>query len=68
MTEMRGLYRREETRRSRNESEGSFRGQPDCPPYTEVEVILTLFIKLIGGEINAGEPRPGGCVMEIMPG
>ena len=45
---MRGLYRREETRRSRNESEGSFRGQPDCPPYI-LWTLITLLLKLCRG-------------------
>ncbi|KAF8500785.1 hypothetical protein F5888DRAFT_1793216 [Russula emetica] len=38
---------------------------------TEAEVILTLLIKLISGETDASEPRPGGgwgCSMEIMRG
>src|ERR1700755_1336357 len=29
-------------------------------PRTEGEVILTLLIKLVSGEADAGEPRPGG--------
>ena len=38
---------------------------------TEAEVILTLLIKLISGETDAGEPRPGWMrvlAMEIMRG
>jgi Guanine nucleotide exchange factor in Golgi transport N-terminal len=38
---------------------------------TEAEVILTLLIKLIGGETDAGELRPGWMrvlPMEIMRG
>ena len=38
---------------------------------TEVEVILTPFIKLISGETDGGEPRPGWTgvlAMEIMRG
>ena len=38
---------------------------------TEAEVFLTLFIKLISGETEAGEPRPGWMrvlAMEIMRG
>jgi hypothetical protein len=38
---------------------------------TEVEVILTLFIKLISSETDTGEPRPGRMrvlAMEIIPG
>jgi Guanine nucleotide exchange factor in Golgi transport N-terminal len=38
---------------------------------TEAEVILTLLIKLIGGETDTGEPRPGWMrvlAMEIMRG
>jgi hypothetical protein len=37
---------------------------------TEVEVILTLLIKLIRGETDAGEPQPGWMkviAMEIIP-
>jgi hypothetical protein len=37
----------------------------------EVKVILTLFIELISGETDAGEPRPGWMrvlAMEIIPG
>jgi hypothetical protein len=37
----------------------------------EAEVILALLIKLISGETDAGEPRPGRMrvlAMEIMPG
>jgi hypothetical protein len=38
---------------------------------TEAEVILTLLIKLAGGETDAGEPRPGWMrvlAMEIIRG
>jgi hypothetical protein len=38
---------------------------------TEAKVILTLLIKLIGDETDAGEPRPGWMrvlAMEIMHG
>ncbi|KAF8500790.1 hypothetical protein F5888DRAFT_1676338 [Russula emetica] len=38
---------------------------------TEVDVILTLLIKLISGETDTGEPRPGWMrvlAMEIMRG
>ncbi|KAI0276220.1 hypothetical protein BGY98DRAFT_1177834 [Russula aff. rugulosa BPL654] len=31
---------------------------PSSRPLPEVEVILTLLIKLIGGETDVGEPRP----------
>jgi hypothetical protein len=32
--------------------------EPSCEHETEAEVILTLLIKPIGGEIDACEPRP----------